>query len=61
MGATGGNLIHMYMGAVLVYSLLSLAIALGLTVVVAGAIELVLSSFINLSVLVLSCDQRAVD
>ncbi|MEZ4709101.1 MAG: FtsX-like permease family protein [Caldilineaceae bacterium] len=50
IGATGGDLIRMYMGAVLVYSLFSLLIALGLTVFIAGAIELVLSGFINLSV-----------
>ena len=50
IGATRGDLIRMYLGSVFVYSVISLVIAVGLTVVVAGAIEMVLSGFINLSV-----------
>lgn len=49
IGATRGDLIRMYLGSVLVYSLISLIVAIGLTVVVAGAIEVVLGGFINLS------------
>lgn len=49
IGATRWDLMRMYLGAVLIYSLVSLAVALILTVLVAGAIEIVLGGFINLS------------
>lgn len=49
IGATRWDLMRMYLGSVLIYSLISLVVALILTVLVAGAIEIVLGGFINLS------------
>lgn len=48
VGATRGQVFGMYIGAVLIYSILALLIAIPLTVFVAGALMQVLGGFINI-------------
>lgn len=48
MGAQRGQLILMYLGAVLIYSLLAVAIAIPLTILVTGPILQLAGSFINI-------------
>lgn len=48
IGAQRGQLIAMYLGAVLIYSLLALAIAIPLTILVTGPILQLAGSFINI-------------
>ena len=48
IGARRGQLVRMYLGAILIYSLLALAVAIPLTVVVGGLLTGLLGGFINI-------------
>lgn len=49
VGARRGQLTYMYLGAIVLYSLLALAVAIPLTIIVGGALAQVLGNFINIT------------